>query len=280
MRRLEGKIAVITGGARGMGKGCALLFAKEGADIAIGDTNLSGAEKVAERVRKTGRNAIAIGVDITKSLEVEKFVNAVINRFGRADILVNTVGINPQEHFLEINDDLWDKVITVNLKGAFHISQAVAREMAKQKKGKIINISSISSDQVTPNSANYSASKAGLNSLTKCMAIDLALYNINVNAIAPTGTIDLEEGTAMGRLISQKILKEMRVKANQPSLIRQIGFTEDIAKVALFLASDDSDFVTGQVIAVDGGISVKIPEHPSWGHQLKFPSKTNEFFKK
>ena len=256
--RLEGKVAVITGGARGIGKGCALTFAKEKARVAIGDLDKPRADMVICRIRETGGEGIAISLDVTRSSDVKDFVKAVVDHFGKIDILVNAVGIMLPKPFLEMEERLWDEVISVNLKGAFLVSQAVAREMAKRKEGKIVNISSLSGDLASPNSANYTASKGGLNALTRSMAVDLIPHSISVNAIAPTYIVDLEEGTVMGRPLSAKGLREVQRKAEQAPLMRQIGYPEDIARVALFLASDDSGLITGQVINVCAGNTIRL----------------------
>ncbi|GAG71407.1 unnamed protein product [marine sediment metagenome] len=245
---LEDKVGIITGGAKGIGKAICELFNLEGAYLSIVDIAFDEAKKVAEEIsNKTGRRCIAISANVSKKAEVEKMVKNTVEYFGKVDILVNNAGILIHKFFLEMSEEDWDNIISVNLKSVFLCSQAVAREMIKQKSGKIINVSSLSAKKPTIKEAAYSASKAGILGLNRVMALELGRYGINVNAICPGFT-----ETEMSRkawLTKPDVINEWIDK----TALKKIGKPEDQAKVALFLASHLSDYITGEAIIVSAG---------------------------
>lgn len=251
MFNLSGKVALVTGGSRGIGRGVALALAQAGADVAINYVaSEQEAEKVAGEVKNFGRRSMIVRADVSQKKEVEFMVGEVINKLGRIDILVNNAGILSYEPFLEMKEETWDRMINVNLKGQFLVAQLVARQMVEKKiSGKIINIASIASGQVGtgfPNLAHYCASKGGVVAMTEAMALELGPQKINVNAIAP-GAIetDMTKGSLTDEKVKQGFL--MRIPKGR------IGKPEDIGAMAVFLASDESDYCTGAVFYVDGG---------------------------
>ncbi|MBI2831461.1 MAG: glucose 1-dehydrogenase [Chloroflexi bacterium] len=248
MGRLENKVAVITGGARGIGKQIALTFAREGADIVIGD--IGEMETAAGEIRKLGRKAVAVKTDVTKKGEVENLIKAAIDNFKKIDILVNDAGTTRRVSLAEMAESDWDLVLSVNLKGVFLCMQAAARYMKQQKSGKIINISSTSVFSSTSIAAPaYQASKAGVAQLTRACAREFGPYGINVNAIAPglTATdLSLVQSTP------EKVARNLE-DARKLTPLGRVGTTQDIANLALFFASEESSFISGQLIAVDGG---------------------------
>jgi NAD(P)-dependent dehydrogenase (short-subunit alcohol dehydrogenase family) len=264
--RLENKKALVTGGGRGIGRAIALTFAKEGADVAIAEIDLTSAEKVVTEVRSTGCRSMATRTDVSNRNEIEEMVHAVEREFGRIDILVNNAGINMVSRSEDLSEQNWDKALNINLKAIFLCSQAVCKQMVKQNGGKIINIASIYGLSGYPERAAYCTSKAGVISLTQTLACEWARYGINVNAIAP-GLIKTE---MVRDLIRRGIFDEKTVAARSP--MGRLGEPEEIANAALFLASDESNFVNGHTLVVDGGWSV-YGYLQSWldetGHQKK-----------
>jgi 3-oxoacyl-[acyl-carrier protein] reductase len=244
---LSGKVALITGSARGIGKAIALELANHGAEIVINDIlPKNEIDKTLEEIRKSGDRAIGIRADITIFEEVESMVKEIINKFGKIDILVNNAGIIRDSLLIRMKEEDWDAVININLKGTFNCSKTVARYMMKQKSGgKMVNISSVIGLVGNIGQANYAASKAGIIGLTKSIAKELALRNINVNAIAP-GFIE----TDMTKRLSEKVRKDLQ----QQIPLKRLGTVKDIAKVVYFLVSDNANYITGQVINVDGGM--------------------------
>lgn len=242
---LKDKVALITGSGRGIGRDIALRFAKEGANIAICDVDLEAAEAVAGEVSAMGREALALKADVTSSASVGEMVNKILDKFGKIDILVNNAGITRDGLLLRMGEADWDAVINVNLKGTFNVSKAVSKIMVKQRQGKIVNIASIIGIIGNIGQANYAASKAGIIGLTKSAARELALRNICVNAIAP-GFIQTDMTAKLPEDVKQKML------INIP--LGKFGTAADVAKTCLFLAGGDSDYITGQVIVVDGGM--------------------------
>lgn len=248
---LSGKVALVTGGGRGIGRAIALKLAEAGADVAVNYLSDSEqAEAVASEIRRLGRRALTVRADVSVRERVLEMVESVVRDLGRIDVLVNNAGVLSFEPFLELREKTWDRVIDVNLKGQFLVAQAVALHMVKRPGGgRIINLASIASGQVGvgyPNIAHYAASKGGVIAMTEVMALELSPLGINVNAIAPgliasdmtKGVTDNEEAT---RLLTTRIPKG------------RIGRPEDVAALAVFLASDEADYCTGGAFYVDGG---------------------------
>lgn len=247
--KLQDKISFVTGAGQGIGKAIALTFANEGSCVVVNDIDLDKATAVAEEISASGGKALPLRADVSQSKEVSSMVAETIRSFGRIDVLVNNAGIQTVSPFLDLSEEAWQRVIDVNLKGTFLCSQMVAREMVKYRKGKIINISSI--HQTTPryNKAHYDASKAGIMMLTKDMALELSTYRINVNCIAP-GAI----ATPMNKDILDS--PERMAEMNSKIPWGRMGQPEEVAKAALFLASDETDYITGATICIDGGSSL------------------------
>lgn len=251
MGKLEQRVAVITGSARGIGKQIALCFASEGANIVVSDVLTAEMEDTAQEIKNLGRDVITVKTDVSKKKEVENLVNNTIDNFKKVDILVNNAGISRQADLLEMTEDVWDEVMNVNLKGAFLCTQAAARYMVEQKYGKIINIASvIGLGNAAKGMVNYAVSKAGIVQLTKSSATELSPYGINANAIAPA-TIPTDFNTRSGTPEQIEKFLEWRKSV---TLLGRLGTKEDVANLALFLASDDSSYITGQVIPIDGGL--------------------------
>ncbi|MFH1355166.1 MAG: 3-oxoacyl-[acyl-carrier-protein] reductase [Candidatus Omnitrophota bacterium] len=243
--RLKDKVALVTGGARGIGRAIALRFAQEGADVVIADVNIDVASKTASEIEALGRRSLAMSMDVTNFGKVEESVNKILDKLAKVDILVNNAGITKDNLLLRMSEAEWDAVLDVNLKGTFNCIKAVSRTMIKKRTGKIINIASIIGIIGNPGQANYSASKAGIIALTKSSAKELASRNINVNAVAP-GFIQTE--------MTAKLPEELKQKMKEVIPLNKFGEPGDVAAVCLFLASSDSDYVTGQTIIVDGGM--------------------------
>jgi len=250
---LTGKVALITGGSRGIGRAIALAFAEAGADLVLSsrDKRPPELEKVAEEIRARGRRAVAIPAHVGKRAEVQNLVQKTLQEFGRIDILVNNAGANPVlSSIVDLEEEAFEKVLEVNLKGAFLMSKAVAGEMIKQGGGRIINISSISGLRARADGTGaYCISKAALNMMTQVMARELAQHNILVNAIAP-GSIK----TDFSRVNWTD--PERRVHRIREIELKRFGEPEEVAGLALFLASEASSFVTGEIIRVDGGQTI------------------------
>ena len=247
--RLKDKAALITGGGRGIGAATAFVFAEEGARVGIADIRDEGLKEVAAQARQKGFELKVFVGDVSKKDQIERVMQGFIQEFGRIDILVNNAGIAISRPFLEKSVEDWVKTLDVNLIGLFLCSQSAARYMVEQKSGKIINISSIRGIDHCGREGimDYSASKAAVINLTKTMAKELAPY-INVNTVAPGHT-----ATEMTKSLPEEIKRNMI----EGSYLKRMAQPEDIAKAILFLASNDADFVTGQVLLVDGGFSLK-----------------------
>ncbi|MBV8096768.1 MAG: 3-oxoacyl-ACP reductase FabG [Acetobacteraceae bacterium] len=243
--RLEGKSAVITGGARGIGLAIARAFVREGAAVAIADVNREGAEAAAADLKAQGGRAVPIAVDVADPASVSAMVGFAIDAFGRIDILVNNAGVGGKTPFLETSLEEWNKIISINLTGAFLVAQAIAREMARTGGGKIVNIASLSGQRGGHGRAAYGAAKAGLELLTKVMAVELSPYSINVNNIAP-GAIETE----MAKYAHDEAT---RAAYNYLIPMNRYGTPEEIADAAVFLCSDESRYVQGHTLNVDGG---------------------------
>ncbi len=243
--RLTGKVALITGGARGIGQSIAMTFAGEGADIVVADVNLEVAQKTAAEIEALGRKALALEMDVTNYEKVEDGINKILDKMGKVDILVNNAGITKDNLLLRMSQNDWDAVINVNLKGTFNCIKAVTRPMVKQRSGRIISIASIIGLIGNPGQANYAASKAGIIALTKTVAKELASRNISANAIAP-GFIQTE--------MTAKLPEDIKKKMLEAIPLAKLGTPQDVANACLFLASEESSYITGQVITVDGGM--------------------------
>ena len=242
---LKGKVAVITGGARGIGKEIALRFAREGADICICDVNDELLDNTAKEVESLGRQAIGLKVDVTDALQVEEMVQKNLDKFSKIDILINNAGITRDNLLLRMKEAEWDAVLNVNLKGTFNCTKAVSKAMIKQRSGRIVSIASIIGLIGNAGQSNYAASKGGIISFTKSVAKELASRNINVNAIAP-GFIRTDMTAKLSPEIAESMLKMIPLK--------RFGEASDVANAALFLVSDLSDYITGHVIQIDGGM--------------------------
>lgn len=244
--KLERKIALVTGASRGIGREIALGLAKQGADVVV---NYSGSEdranQVIAEIKELGRNAIAVQCDVSNSESVANMVKATIDTFGKLDILVNNAGITKDNLLMRMKEEEWDDVININLKGVFLCTKAVTRQMMKQRSGRIINISSIVGVSGNPGQANYVAAKSGVIGLTKTTAKELSSRGITVNAIAP-GFITTDMTDKLTEDVKDQMLKQIP--------LARFGEPEDIANVVVFLASEDSKYMTGQTLHVDGGM--------------------------
>ena len=255
--RFTGKVAIVTGAGQGIGRAIALGLAKDGADIVIIDINLELARKVAEEIKVTGRRALAIKADVSNSAKVSQMVKETLDTFKKIDILVNNAGIDVVVPAEEMTEEQWDAQMNTNLKGPFLCSQAVGRQMIKQKQGKIINIASLSAHYGSHGQVAYCASKAGVLLLTKVLAIEWAKYNINVNAVSPGIT-----RTALIEKIEKESPEFLEGRLKRIPLRRFIEPGE-IASTVLFLASSESDVINGEDIVVDGGVNALNPLVPS-----------------
>lgn len=246
--KLEGKVAIVTGAGRagkGIGRYVSLALAREGADIVITDYVIEAAEAVAAEVRALGRKAIAVGGSVAVPADAEAIAEKALDEFGKIDILVNNAGITRDGLIARMSEQDWDAVLDTNLKGTFNCTKAVTRTMMKQRSGKIVNVASVMGIRGNAGQANYSASKAGIIGLTKSTARELGSRNINVNAVAP-GYIQ----TAMTDEVSESARESL---SGQIPLTR-LGTPEDVANLILFLCTEDSSYITGQVINVCGGM--------------------------
>ena len=245
---LKGKCAVITGASRGIGKCIATKFAKEGANVVINyRNNEEEALKVKQELEDLGSQVLVVKADVSELEQAEKLIKQAKKEFGKVDILVNNAGITKDNLIIRMKEEDFDSVIKTNLKGAFNCLKAVTPIMLKQKYGKIVNMSSVVGVVGNPGQVNYCASKAGLIGMTKSLAKEIGSRNITVNAIAP-GFIDTDMTKILSDDQKKKILSQIP--------LNKFGNVEDIANVALFLASENSNYITGQVIHVDGGMAM------------------------
>lgn len=240
-----GKVGFVTGGSRGIGREIALKLAARGAGVAVADILESEVEAAAEEVGRLGVKAEGLVCDVTSPEDVERAAAAVLSRFGRVDFVVNNAGITRDKLLLRMSIEDWEKVLSVNLTGAFHCVKAFAPHLLKQRSGKIVNISSVIGLMGNAGQANYSASKAGVIGLTKSLAREFAPRGVTVNAVAP-GFIE----TAM----TERLAEEVRAQMMSAIPLKRFGTVSDVANVVMFLLSDMSDYVTGQVICCDGGM--------------------------
>jgi 3-oxoacyl-[acyl-carrier protein] reductase len=243
--KFEGKVALVTGAARGIGEAIALKLAQEGADVVVTDVDLEGAQRVAQEIERLGRKAKAIQADVSQREAVQRLVSEAVSLFGKIDILVNNAGIIRRGTFLEHSPQDWEKVLSVNLGGTFNCTQEVVPLMIKQRGGKIINISSVVGKMGDIASApSYGTSKGAINTFTKSLARELAPYGINVNAVAPH---------AIETDMSREWSEEKRRQIVEAIPLKRLGKPEEVAEVVAFLASDGAGFITGQILDVNGG---------------------------
>ncbi len=246
LKKLEGKVALVTGASRGIGREIALLFAREGAHVVLTARNEAALGEVAAQIRAAaGSEPMLAALDVKNAQKVGAVVQGALDKWGRIDILVNNAGVTKDGLFVRMSEEDWDEVLDTNLKGTFLCMRAVSKAMMKQRSGRIINMASVIGLTGNAGQANYAASKAGIIALTKSVAKELGSRNVLVNAIAP-GFIETDMTQALGEDVRNAILKTIPVGV--------FGKPSDVARTALFLASDESAFVTGQVITVDGGM--------------------------
>ena len=247
--RLQGKVALVTGGGRGIGRAIVKAFADEGAKVAVVFRgNKEAADSLVQEVRQLGGTALAVQTDVTDSAATQQCVETVEKELGPVDILVNNAGVIHDDLFVRMEQEHWQAVLQTNLGGTYNFCRAVAYPMMKRRSGRIINVSSIAAEHVNQGQTNYAASKGAINAFTRALAVELASRNVTVNAIAP-GFIETDMSAAIrnkaGDLIEKKMIP-----------MKRIGKPEDVAHVAVFLASADSSYITGQVLTVDGGLSL------------------------
>lgn len=242
--RLRDKITIVTGAASGIGRGIALMFAKEGSSIAIWDINQAGAERVADEVKGLGQRALPIKVDVSNFAQVNEAAKNTLDEFEKVDILVNNAGIAMKRPLIEMTEAEWDRFLGIHLKGTFNCTKSIIGQMISRKSGRIISMSSISGLMGSPTSVAYGAAKAGIIGFTKSLAREVGPYGITVNAIAP-GIISTP--------LLEDVPREVIDRLEQQTVIGRIGTPEDIAYACLYLASEEGSFVTGQVLSPNGG---------------------------
>ncbi|BDV43189.1 beta-ketoacyl-ACP reductase [Geotalea uraniireducens] len=244
---LAGKVAVVTGASRGIGKAIALKLAAEGAAVVVTATTTEGAQSTVDEIAATGGSAQAFALNVAESSAVDQFFSTVIERFGHIDILVNNAGITRDGLLLRMKDADWDAVLDVNLKGAFHCTREAAKLMTKARSGRIINISSVVGEMGNAGQINYSASKAGMIGLTKSAARELAKRGITVNAVTP-GFIETDMTSVLSDKVRENLLQQIPLE--------RLGTPEDIANAVFFLASEMGGYITGHVLSVNGGMYI------------------------
>jgi len=255
--RLRDKVAIVTGSASGFGKAMVKRFAEEGASVVIADINPEGVDTVVRELKQAGRTAMGFKVNVTNRSQLKELMKAAAEKFGRIDILVNNAGVVRPRPFPEMNDEDWDIVLGVDLKGVFYCVQAVAEYMIKQRYGKIVNISSVAGTGAAPfggggspaGNCNYASAKAGVIQLTKTLARELGPHGINVNCIAPGFVVTPMSYTTRSQ---QEIEKHIEAR-KKSTVLNRAGTLEDIANAVLFFVSDESSFISGQLLCVDGG---------------------------
>jgi D-sorbitol dehydrogenase (acceptor) len=258
--RMQGKVAVVTGGARGIGKAIVERYASEGAMCAVADINFEGARKTSEAIRSSGGKAFPISLDVTRMESIQAMVDTVVSIAGGIDVLVNNAGVVEIQPIFEVNEQIWDRVFDVNVKGLFFTLQAAAKRMVEQNRGgKIINLASEAGQRADSLVVAYGATKAAVISLTKTSASALIPYRINVNAISP-GVVDTQMWVEVDRMIATatgKAIGEPRRETELQVPYGRFGKPEDLTGIAVFLATEDSDYMLGQTVNVDGGRVMK-----------------------
>lgn len=242
---LQGKVAVVTGGSRGIGQAVAAALARNGACVTICARDHAGAQKVAADLEASGAQALALKVDVTQPSDVEQMIEACLKRFGAVNILVNNAGITRDNLLLRMKDEEWEAVLNTNLKGAFHCTRAALRPMVKQRGGRIINLTSVIGVMGNPGQANYAAAKAGIIGLTKATAKEVASRGITVNAVAP-GFVETDMTHALDPEIQERIRTQIP--------LGRFATPDEVAELVVFLASDRAAYITGQTIHVNGGL--------------------------
>ena len=248
--KLEGKVAIITGSGQGIGRATALAMAKEGASVVVNDLDLNLANEVADEIKSLGRDALPIKANVCNSEEISQLVEKTLDKFHKIDILVNNVGGTQSSEICsieELPEAEWDRSIELNLKTVYLCSQAVGKQMIKQKHGKIINIGSVAAHVAAPLNTAYPCAKAAVCQLTKVLAVSWARYNINVNTVSPAMTL-----TPRVKKLAEKGADFLKYRSKRVPL-KRLGLPEETAAVTVFLASPESDYITGQEIVVDGG---------------------------
>jgi len=245
--QLANQVAIVTGGARGIGRDIALLFATEGADVALFDINQEPLEHTAQELRALGRRAEPFVVDVTSAAAVEEAVSKVLDKLGKIDILINNAGITQDGLLVRMDETQWDRVLDINLKGTFLCTRAVAKAMLKARRGRIVSIASIVGLIGNAGQANYAASKAGIVGLTKAVAKELASRGVTCNAVAP-GFIKTE--------MTERLPEEVKARLLSQIPMASLGEPSDVAEGCLFLVSDAARYITGHVLVVDGGLAM------------------------
>ncbi len=245
--QLTNRVAVITGGARGIGREIALLFAKEGADCVLFDVNEQALQSTVQELEALGRRALGLVVDVTSAAAVEDAVSKVLDKMGRLDILINNAGITQDGLLVRMDETQWDRVLDINLKGSFLCTRAAAKVMLKARSGRIVSIASIVGIIGNPGQANYAASKAGLVGFTKSVARELASRGVTCNAIAP-GFIQTD--------MTHRLPEDVKQRLREQIPMGTLGEPGDVAQAALFLVSDASRYITGHVLVVAGGLGM------------------------
>lgn len=243
---LTGQVAVVTGGANGIGRACAIAFAKSGALVAIADLSIEALNSTQQEIEDLGGKCATYVCDVAQKVQIDEMINDIYNAHGSIDILLNSAGVNVQQIAEEVTEEAWDKIMDVNVKGAFFCCQAAGKKMIKQKKGKIINISSTMSKVGFFRRSAYCASKGAVKQFSKVLAIEWAPHNVKVNCIAPTFiNTPFVEAALNEKAFHDEIIRRIP--------LGKVGETEDVIGAALYLASDAADFVTGSTLMVDGG---------------------------
>ena len=246
--KLDGRVAIVTGGSRGIGRAIVCALAREGAKVAfVYHSNQQAADDLLTELKKEGREVVAFQCDVKQKSAADQLVETVIEKWEKIDILVNNAGVIRDTLLATMSDEHWNEVIATNLNSVYNFCQAVTRQMMSQRYGRMINISSVAADFGNPGQSNYAASKGGVDGFTRCVASELAKRNITVNAVAP-GFIETDMTIAVRSAAGDQIVKHIPA--------RRLGKPEDVAHAVVFLASEESAYITGQVLRVDGGLTL------------------------